>query len=58
MEFTALVAVAKFRKVEFAEILYCGDDLSQDVWDGREWNQQDLLRKDLIFLTKRVLKKM
>lgn len=58
MEFTALVAVAKFRRVEFAEILYCGDDLSQEVWDGREWNQQDLLRKDLIFLTKKALEKM
>ena len=58
MEFTALVAVAKFRRVEFAEILYCGDDLSQDVWDGREWNKQDLLRKDLIFLNKRILERM
>lgn len=58
MEFTALAAVAKFRRVEFASILYCGDDLSQEVWDGREWNQQDLLRKDLIFTTKSVLSKM
>jgi len=58
MEFTALAAVAKFRHVEFAEILYCGDDLSQEVWNGREWNKQDLLRKDLIFLSKKVLEKM
>jgi purine-nucleoside phosphorylase len=58
MEFTALAAVAKFRRVEFAEILYCGDDLSHEVWDGREWNQQDLLRKDLIFLAKKILEKM
>ena len=58
MEFTALAAVAKFRNVEFAEILYCGDDLSQEVWDGREWREQDLLRKDLIYLTKRILEKM
>ena len=58
MEFTALAAVAQFRGVEFAEILYSGDDLSQEVWDGREWNKQELMRKDLIFLTKKVLERM
>ena len=58
MEFTALAAVAKYRRIEFAEILYCGDDLSHEVWDGREWNQQELLRKDLIHLCKKVLGKM
>jgi uridine phosphorylase len=58
MEAAALIAVAQFRNVEFAEILYSGDDLSQEVWDGREWNKQELFRKDLIFLTKRVLEKM
>ncbi len=58
MEFTALCAVAKYRRVEFGEILYCGDDLSREVWDGREWNKQEMLRKDLLFLTKQVLEKM
>ncbi len=58
MEFTALAAVAQFRKVEFAEILYSGDDLSQEVWDGREWREQEMLRKDLIYLTKRIIEKM
>ena len=58
MEFTALLAVSIFRKVRFASILYCGDDLSREVWDGRGWNQQDLLRKDLIYLCKDVLIKM
>ena len=58
MEFTALTAVAQFRRVEFAEILYCGDDLSREVWDGRNWNKQTLLRKDLINLSKEVIKKM
>ncbi len=57
MEFTALAAVAQFRKVRFAEILYAGDDLSQEVWDGREWNKQRMLRKDLIYLCKKVLEK-
>lgn len=58
MEFTALAAVAKFRNVEFVEILYSGDDLSQEVWDGREWREQEMLRKDLIKLTRKILEKM
>lgn len=58
MEFTALLAVAMFRKVNFASILYSGDDLSRDVWNGREWNKQTLLRKDLILLCKEVIEKM
>ncbi|AIO18578.1 Purine nucleoside phosphorylase DeoD-type [Candidatus Izimaplasma bacterium HR1] len=58
MEFTALCAVAQYRNVEFAEILYCGDDLSREVWDGREWREQELMRKDLIFLTKNILERM
>lgn len=58
MEFTALCAVAKYRNVEFAEILYSGNDLSHEVWDGREWREQEMLRKDLIYLTKRVIEKM
>lgn len=58
MEFAALVAVAKFRNVKFASILYCGDDLSREVWDGRMWREQVLLRKDLIYLCRDVLEKM
>lgn len=58
MECASLLAVAKFRKVEFAEIFYSGDDLSQEVFDGREWREQPLLRRDLIDLCKKVVKKM
>ena len=58
MEFTALLAVAKFREVRYVAILYCGDDLSRDVWNGREWNQQVLLRKDLIMLCKEAIEKL
>lgn len=58
MEFTALLAVAKFRDVIYRSILYCGDDLSRDVWDGRDWNQQKVLRKDLILLCKEVIEKL
>ena len=58
MEFSALAAVSEYRGVKFAEILYCGDDLSTEKWDGRDWNKQEMLRKDLLILGKEVLKRM
>ena len=58
MECASLMAVAQFRKVEFAEIFYSGDDLSQEVFDGREWREQALLRKDLVKLCKKIVQRM
>lgn len=37
MECAAFLAIAKFRGVRFAQLLYAGDDLSGEVWDGRGW---------------------
>jgi uridine phosphorylase len=37
MEAAALFAVARFRGVSLAEMLYAGDDLSGDAWDPRGW---------------------
>jgi uridine phosphorylase len=37
MEASALFAVARFRGVSLAQILYAGDDLSGETWDGRGW---------------------
>jgi uridine phosphorylase len=37
MEAAAFFAVAQFRGVAFAQILYGGDDLSGDEWDHRGW---------------------
>lgn len=37
METAAFIAVAQFRKVMFAQILYAGDDLTADHWDSRDW---------------------
>jgi uridine phosphorylase len=38
MEAAAFFAVARFRGVTFAQMLYGGDDLAGDQWDAREWN--------------------
>jgi uridine phosphorylase len=37
MEAAAFFAVARFRGVSFGQMLYAGDDLSGDAWDGRGW---------------------
>ncbi len=37
MEAAAFMAVARFRKISFAQLLYAGDSLAGDVWDERDW---------------------
>jgi uridine phosphorylase len=50
MEAAAFFAVAQFRGVPFAQILYGGDDVSGDEWDHRSWNKQRTTREDLLWL--------
>jgi len=39
MEAAAFFAVARFRRVRFAQILYAGDDVSGSQWDSRDWRR-------------------
>jgi uridine phosphorylase len=39
MEAAAFFAVAQFRGVQLAQLLYGGDDVSGDQWDHRGWDQ-------------------
>ncbi len=50
MEAAAFFAVAQFRGVQFAQILYSGDDLSAEAWDLRDWHQQVSIREKLFWL--------
>lgn len=50
MEQAGLLAVSRFRGVSYGAILYAGDDLSQEIWDGRMWHHQKDLRENLIYL--------
>lgn len=50
MEAAALFAVGQFRGVTVGQILYSGDDLSGDVWDGREWRDRRPIRERLFWL--------
>jgi len=50
MEASAFFAVAQFRGVTFAQILYGGDDISGDEWDHRDWHRQLSSREKLFWL--------
>jgi len=50
MEAAALFAVAQFRKVQLAQILYGGDNLDGESWDSRDWQRKWSVREKLIYL--------
>jgi uridine phosphorylase len=50
MEAAAFFAVAQYRGVTFAQILYGGDDLSGDEWNHRDWLGQVSTREKLFWL--------
>lgn len=50
MEAAALAAVAQFRGVPLAQVLYGGDDLTGETWDSRGWTTQSHTRDNLVRL--------
>lgn len=50
MEAAALMAVAQFRGAVLGQILYGGDDLSGEAWDGRGWQSRAEVRENLFWL--------
>jgi uridine phosphorylase len=50
MEAAAFFAVAQFRGVIFAQMLYGGDDVSGTEWDHRDWNNRTTVREKLFWL--------
>jgi uridine phosphorylase len=50
MEAATFFAVAKFRNVQFAQILYGGDDVSGSEWDSRYWDSHTSVREKLFWL--------
>ena len=50
MEAAAFFAVAQFRDVEFAQMLYGGDDVSGDEWNSRKWQKHEAIREELFWL--------
>jgi uridine phosphorylase len=50
MEAAAFFAVAQFRGVTFAQMLYGGDDVSGEEWEHRDWTRQTSVRERLFWL--------
>ncbi len=50
MEAAALFAVAQFRGVTFAQMLYGGDDVGGTEWDSRDWHGRGAVRERLFRL--------
>lgn len=50
MEAAAFFAIARFRGVEFGQILYGGDAVIPEAWDGRTWTSRAEIRKNLFWL--------
>jgi len=51
MECSAFLAVAKFRGVEFGQLLATGDDVSGDEWDPRRSSEHQSLPEKLFWLS-------
>jgi uridine phosphorylase len=50
MEAAAFFAVAQFRDVQFAQLLYGGDDVGGSEWDHRHWDKHTSVRENLFWL--------
>jgi purine-nucleoside phosphorylase len=50
MEAAAFFAVAQFRGVDFGQILYGGDAVLSEAWDGRTWQSRADIRRRLFDL--------
>lgn len=50
MEAAAFFAVAQFRGVQLAQLLYGGDDVSAPEWDHRGWQDRTSIREQVFWL--------
>lgn len=50
MEAASFFAIAQFRHVQFAQLLYSGDDVTSGKWDSRQWTTHISVREKLFWL--------
>lgn len=55
MEQAGCIAVTQFRNVKYGAIIYAGDDVSQDVWDSRNWHNRKSIRFNLVQICKQLV---
>jgi hypothetical protein len=49
------LAVSQFRGFEYGALIYGGDDVSQDEWNGRSWRSREGIRYDLVTLCRELV---
>jgi hypothetical protein len=47
MESSAFIAVARYRRLRFAQMLYAGDSLAGEEWESRSWDSARSVREEL-----------
>ncbi|MCM1257627.1 MAG: nucleoside phosphorylase [Roseburia sp.] len=57
MEAAAFFAVSRYYDIPLVQLLYAGDDVSGEVWDDRNWNQQENVRYHLLATAVEIIKK-
>ena len=50
MEQAGCIAVARVRNFAYGALIYGGDDLTGEDWDGRKWRSREGVRYDLVQL--------
>lgn len=55
MEQAGCIAVARFRGFSYGALIYGGDDVSSEEWNGRSWRSRDGIRFDLVTLCKKLV---
>lgn len=58
MEQAGLLALTQFRNVNYAALVYGGDDLTKSEWDQRGWTDRKDIREKLIYLCKDLSREM
>lgn len=54
MEASALMALASYRGLRLAHVLYAGDMLAGESWDGRDWDRATTIRESLFWTAARI----
>jgi uridine phosphorylase len=54
MEASALIALARYRRLRLAHVLYAGDMVAGEEWDNRQWDRALDIRESLFWAATRI----
>lgn len=58
MEQAGCIAVALYRKIKYGALIYCGDAITDNVWNGRFNQDRSKIRYDLVEMCRTIIKKI